>query len=346
MNYIKAKIQVSEDLRDNLISDLIYRFRVQTLEKHGDNELVAQFYTSDYYNNLDEILEYNDYSTYYITTIELDELENVEPYKNIVNICNDCGAYIYESDDEIETTAGDIICQRCYENNYFTCPDCNEVVSLDYSIERPNGDIICQQCFDEYYLYCNHCDEVIHRDDAIEYDGDLYCQQCYDELIDENDDEYNDGLLQSYHDHSRTYSNILSTSESDNFLETIGFELETERGDSATTRENYCNIINNKINKPTKHVHFETDGSLECGVEIISEPMTLEYWNSQKDNIYKTLLETCRQEGYRSHNGGRCGLHIHFSKTFFGANILEQQQKINTMLLFFEIPSLFLIFKK
>ena len=41
--------------------------------------------------------------------------------------CADCGEKIAEGDEFYETADGRIICERCYEDSYFTCEDCGEI---------------------------------------------------------------------------------------------------------------------------------------------------------------------------------------------------------------------------
>lgn len=56
--------------------------------------------------------------------------------------CNECGRY--ERDDDIVTTSNFIhICQRCYEEDYFTCYACGEVFPMDEYAE----DGLCNSCY-------------------------------------------------------------------------------------------------------------------------------------------------------------------------------------------------------
>lgn len=61
----------------------------------------------------------------------------------------------------------------------------------------------------------------------------------------------------------------------------------------------------------------KSDGSLQFGYEIVSQPFSWGWWNQHRDSRIKNLLETLQAGGYVSHDGGRCGLHVHMSRKAF-----------------------------
>lgn len=61
----------------------------------------------------------------------------------------------------------------------------------------------------------------------------------------------------------------------------------------------------------------KSDGSLQFGYEIVSQPFSWGWWNQHRDSRIKQLLETLQAGGYVSHDGGRCGLHVHMSRKGF-----------------------------
>ena len=331
MEFIKVKIKTSEN-NGALVRELLNTTTTITLKELDETTLELQTRTQNYYSDINSILNIN--GILHTTTSEANELENVDYRDNIIAVCDDCDAYITEYAGTNETHNGATICNECYNYNYFTCFDCDEIFHNNYQHETHDGDYICDDCYYDNYFTCNGCGEVYRTDDGYYNDDEdeYYCGNCYDQYCDDGGSE----LLQGYHDHARDFNHILKTSDSDNLNYTIGYELETERGNSSVTRSEYCKRIEREINSNERLVHFETDSSLDNGVEIISEPMTLEYWNAQKDNKIKALINLCHSMNYRSHNGGNCGLHVHFNKKFFGETSDEQQQKINTLLLFFE----------
>lgn len=98
----------------------------------------------------------------------------------------------------------------------------------------------------------------------------------------------------------------------------FGIELEIDN-DNLADRDIMANAINNILNNGQigNFCRFEMDGSLTSGgggFEIITQPMTYEYINLHRDLI-KNALEQVDLNGYRSHDGGRCGMHIHLSRS-------------------------------
>lgn len=335
MEFLKVKIKVQEYADyARLERDILNRCEPITLQEDSENNtIIMQTRESNYYNNINILLNKTGVDS--ATTISIEDIEPVPASENIVAICWECNSPIYENMETIETADGDTICNDCYQEYYSTCNDCGEIIHNDYSVVTYDGYTICNDCYNHHYFTCEDCGEIYHENDRnVGNNGGWYCNDCICDHEDYEDEE--DELLQGYHDHSRTYSHILKTSDSDNTLETGGIELETERGESNINQHTFCERLDTELNSNEKIVHFETDGSLDCGVEIISEPFTMEYWEREKTGIFKKLIDKCNEMHYRSHNGGHCGLHLHFSKTFFGTTEEEQQEKIETMLLFFE----------
>lgn len=92
---------------------------------------------------------------------------------------------------------------------------------------------------------------------------------------------------------------------------TFGFELEVQR-------KRTCELSNDKMaNKIIEACGdlfvFEHDGSIGDGFEIISHPMTWKYFN-RNINIFIKLLKLLDENKYKSHDGGKCGLHVHVSR--------------------------------
>lgn len=92
---------------------------------------------------------------------------------------------------------------------------------------------------------------------------------------------------------------------------TFGFELEVQR-------KRTCELSNDKMTDKIIEACgdlfvFEHDGSIGDGFEIISHPMTWEYFNENID-IFIKLLKLLDENKYKSHDGGKCGLHVHVSR--------------------------------
>ena len=64
------------------------------------------------------------------------------------------------------------------------------------------------------------------------------------------------------------------------------------------------------------------------GFEIITRPYDLEYYKKEGKEIFINALELLQNNKFRSHDGGRCGLHVHIGRHGLGNSY---QERINTI---------------
>lgn len=62
--------------------------------------------------------------------------------------------------------------------------------------------------------------------------------------------------------------------------------------------------------------HATTDGSLSCGAEFVSNPLTINAWMDEKKRI-ETLFDILTEAGLRAHCTSTAGLHVHMSANCF-----------------------------
>lgn len=105
----------------------------------------------------------------------------------------------------------------------------------------------------------------------------------------------------------------------------FGVEVEADCGISGW-------LAASKITHDFSEVYVKHDGSLdEEGIEVVTHPATLDY---HKNNFpWEKILKTMRDYGYLSHETETCGLHIHVSRAFFGADEVEQDGNIAKLIL-------------
>lgn len=262
-------------------------------------------------------------------------------------ICSCCGCVITENDD-YTIVDDDIYCSDCFDDKFTYCDICGDIVERD-SITVIEGEYVCGDCLDENYVQCCECGDYIHIDDSWYSDvtNEHYCEWCFndthsycdccDRYVLNDDYDYdncccydciNDNIIGKYHSH--TYDFIGKASENSYHK---GIELEVEPKEYWYDNNTLAERLYSAINDSLPHIYFEHDGSLNDGFEIISNPHTLEEFYKVD---WEKLLKTCVDGGYISHNANTCGLHIHYSREWFGDDIDTQIFNIGKLIAFYE----------
>ena len=82
-------------------------------------------------------------------------------------VCANCGCIIDEENEKFYTLPfGSVICEDCFERDYFECESCGDVVKRVYGYEA-DSDWYCEDCFFDEYTICDSCGEPIPNEDAI-----------------------------------------------------------------------------------------------------------------------------------------------------------------------------------
>ena len=256
--------------------------------------------------------------------------------KESVHICPDCNRkYIYV----------DGYNNKCY-HCYCITEDTKEVIRKEdayyneedkYYKTKP-VEKLCPCCghnfIEEGHTYmkntvnitiCNNCNQEL--DERLEYEE----QHCNGIV----------GIISSYHKHNtKQHMYGLLKDQSDTDFKGFGFELEVDKSIvNGQYKSLYNNIVAHAIIDNTglekDEVIFETDGSLDNGFEIISQPHTIDAFY-EKTECWKKMLDILSDATFTSHNAGTCGLHIHVSKTWFGSTERQQNFNIGKIYKFFD----------
>ena len=96
--------------------------------------------------------------------------------------CADCGSGHNDGDESVCIDGHGTVCWACYEDNYSTCDDCEEIVTND-SVQPVCGDrYVCDYCYSNDYFYCEWCDTALSNDDCAGEAGDeTVCNDCLDD---------------------------------------------------------------------------------------------------------------------------------------------------------------------
>ena len=233
-------------------------------------------------------------------------------------ICDHCGKEFPE--EELNTVGEDLLCNDCIVDNTIVCSRCGERIYLDDD-HGDNNTPLCQRCYDRYFLTCIDCNRVIMIDDAYyesDDDDNPRCYSCHSHHINEN-----------HYIHDYYYKpEPIFYGEGNRFF---GVELEIDgAGESETNARKLCEVAN----RYTELVYIKHDGSLEEGMEIVTEPLTLHYHLNNMP--WADLLAKAKELNYTSHAAATCGLHVHLNRTAFGKTEAVQDECIARVLYFFE----------
>lgn len=179
--------------------------------------------------------------------------------------------------------------------------------------------------FDDRY-YCSHCDCYIENNEDYDTDEEE-CRWCY-----EDDHRVIEGYSESHEHEPILFGNY---KDEDSFVG-LGFELEVDC-DSATSRNNEKTAAGlcSACDLEEDEMRYAHDGSLNHGFECISQPHTVkDFWNKQAK--WAKMLKYLADNGYKSHDPGTCGLHVHVSRGMFGATKDTQDKAIAKVYTFFD----------
>lgn len=235
--------------------------------------------------------------------------------------CESCGCWVHE-DDLVYIEDGHCFCDDyCAERaGWYRCGNCGEWTHESDSWCVRSGGVDqswCEYCRDNNATCCEGCGDTVN-DDEVAYDDQSGCYYC--------DDCRNDCCCGAHIESwSYTPSEIRFFSVPDaEPAPFLGVELETDGGHG---REMYAAKLEGL--ERFKELWWMTDdGSLDdSGVELTSHPMTLAYHESVM-GLYEEIGAVAKEFGYKSHDTGRCGLHVSVDKKWFGKSPVVQDAGI------------------
>lgn len=239
-------------------------------------------------------------------------------HDNLV-ICHDCGDLIDKSDAvEFE---GKIYCDSCcHDLDLVECDYCGELVRRDdlHHIDYTNVDV-CDSCYDEHFSECSCCGEIVNNE-YIHYWSDTdewLCPDCWEahEREEEEESESSTYYIRGYH--AGNPDGIQFYGKGPCYF---GMEIEIDEG--GEDDEN-AGILLEKIGG-YEHAHCEHDGSLNEGLEFITQPMSYNYFHHDFRTYLEAFAEKATKLGYTAHNAETCGLHIHVSRNAFSDESIER----------------------
>ena len=256
-----------------------------------------------------------------------DAFEKYDDEKYIENYIKcDYSGWYGEEGEMVELENGDYCFRRLaieWNDEYYYRWECSE-----HSIRRSDGDEDYIWAPDTYWgdrPYCECCGCYI--EDDSDYYGNGECVYCHE------DDE---SVIEDYgisHDHEPV---LFGDYKDERTFAGLGFELEVDcdyenQHNNEETASNLCSACD----LAEDEMRYAHDGSLDNGFECISQPHTVKaFW--EKQNSWRKMLAYLSRNGYKSHDAGTCGLHVHVSRNMFGSSQSEQERAIAKVYTFFD----------
>lgn len=227
----------------------------------------------------------------------------------------DCEGVVQRADGEYDWLDDCIEVQGQWytTDEAFVCDNCGDGCHNDDGYRTPGRDTYCQSCYDDHCTTCDECGDTIWRDHAV-YDDDedtTCCTECH---------AATPRLILSYGDKT---ANKLRPESQDRLL--FGVELEVE---SITTDTEGAEYVRGFLSKD--YCVFKHDGSLgPGGFEIVTRPDSIAVHKKH----WQTLFDDSPGKKLRSWIGGRCGMHVHVTKSALS------QLQLGKMLCFLNDPA-------
>ena len=236
--------------------------------------------------------------------------------------CSNCSCEVSVDDvvhdSSIPNTA---YCGDCFR----ACERCDDIGSTDDSWYTVNDyETWCESCTEHAANWCDYCEEYSTGSSCYVSDRDGgYCENCIGNAnYCEYCDEYNmDGCScedsNIVHDYSYRPDPIFhSTNADDRLFFGIEIEVENSRTGGFSDRVQAAEYAQSHL-EPIDLAYLKNDGSLSDGFEIVTHPMTHDFYMNQATELWSTLEHLRSNMGMRSWGTSTCGLHIHISRAGF-----------------------------
>jgi hypothetical protein len=239
--------------------------------------------------------------------------------------CIACNTELNSDDDGTTTSDGDPVCESCM----IMCIKCESVLTVDDEYNDVEGELWCRRCTRDDAHWCDLCDTYFTgytygTDDC----SDTMCERCYENnttYCEECDTTYFEGCTYNHedesdsrtiHDYSYRPDPIFHSSEDEQTRLYFGIEVETEvRGGDYGERRvaaEYAQTLERE-----SIAYLKSDGSLECGFEIVTHPLSHSYFMNDASVLWNTIGTLKDRYGMMAWGTKTCGLHIHISRNGF-----------------------------
>jgi len=253
----------------------------------------------------------------------MDTVDEVE-----LKCCIACNTELNSDDDGTTTSSGDPVCDSCV----VMCIHCEQVITVDDEYNDVEGEVWCEGCTRNDAHWCDLCDNYFTgytygTDDSDSTmcercfeDNTSYCEDCDNTYLngcDYDHDGDNDG--RTIHDYSYRPDPIFRKSDDEQTRLYFGIEIETEvRGGDYSNRRSAAEYAQQQL-EMYDLAYLKSDGSLECGFEIVTHPLSHSYFMKDGDRLWNTIDKLKSEYGMMAWGTKTCGLHVHISRAGFNS---------------------------
>ena len=242
--------------------------------------------------------------------------------------CIACNTELNSDDDGTTTSSGDPVCDSCV----VMCIHCEQVITVDDEYNDVEGEVWCEGCTRNDAHWCDLCDNYFTGYTYGTDDSDStmcercfenntsYCEDCDNTYLngcDYDHDGDNDG--RTIHDYSYRPDPIFRKSDDEQTRLYFGIEIETEvRGGDYSNRRSAAEYAQQQL-EMYDLAYLKSDGSLECGFEIVTHPLSHSYFMKDGDRLWNTIDKLKSEYGMMAWGTKTCGLHVHISRAGFNS---------------------------
>jgi hypothetical protein len=253
--------------------------------------------------------------------IEMETVDEVE-----IICCIACNGELVDVDTTYTTDGGDTVCQDCV----IVCIHCEIILTVDDYYNDVENELWCRSCTNNDAHWCDLCDSYFTgytygTDDS----SDTMCERCYENnttYCEDCDSTYLDGCTYDHdsgndgriiHDYSYRPDPQFHSSNGEQTRLYFGIEIETEvRGGDYSYRTTAAEYAQQQL-EMYDLAYLKSDGSLECGFEIVSHPLSHSYFMNDATRFWDTIKKLKSDYGMMAWGTKTCGLHVHISRAGF-----------------------------
>ena len=205
------------------------------------------------------------------------------------------------------------VCEDCARSHVVTCDGCSASIITNGSFADPGHVRVgcrdyCGDCADDHVVTCDECYNTCLIDDACVHNNTTLCRDCYEQAP------------QAIHEYHAEWEVKKQGNPTNGRW--FGIEIESEQV-LARDLDDVAFGIRDRAGDLLGDI--QSDSSLNCGFEIITQPLSLDVAESAL-RAGGTLNDALRYAYHQGQRGDRktCGLHVHVSRAALSEAVIAR----------------------